>query len=259
MRVIISKDYDEMSKTAGSFVRERLLKKPNLVLGLATGSTPVGLYKELIRLHREEGLSFKDVVTFNLDEYCGLSPDHSQSYHYFMRENLFKDIDIKSENTHVPDGLSENVEESCQEYEEEIEKYGGIDLQVLGIGRDGHVAFNEPGSSLTSRTRVKTLDEGTIKDNSRFFEKEEEVPTLAITMGIGTIMEAKEHLLLISGKSKAEAAARAIEGPITSQVTASVLQSHRKVIAILDEEASSLLERKDYYNLTEEQTRKLGY
>lgn len=259
MRVVILKDYDEVSKTAASIVRARLLRKPNLVLGLATGSTPEGVYRELIRLHREEGLSFKDVVTFNLDEYCGLSPDHPQSYHYFMREKLFKDIDIKPENTHVPDGLSKNVEDFCQKYEEEIKKYGGIDLQVLGIGGDGHIAFNEPGSSLSSRTRVKTLDENTVKDNSRFFEREEDVPKLAITMGIGTIMEAKEVLLLISGKKKAEVAARAIEGPITSQVTASALQNHPKVTAILDEEVASLLRRKDYYKFTEEQREKLGY
>ncbi len=254
MRVIVAKDYDEMSKRAGSIVKDRLAKKPNLVLGLATGSTPVGLYKELIRLHKEEGLSFKDVVTFNLDEYCGLSHDHPQSYHYFMKENLFKDIDIKPENTHIPEGLSKNVEEFCRKYEEEIKKCGGIDLQVLGIGGDGHIAFNEPGSSLSSRTRVKTLDEGTIKDNARFFEREEDVPKIAITMGIGTIMEAKEHLLLINGKNKAEAAAKAIEGPITSQITASVLQNHPKTIAILDEEAASLLERSDYYKFTEEQS-----
>ena len=259
MRVVILKDYDEMSKRAGSIVRDRLLKKPNLVLGLATGSIPEGLYKELIRLHKEEGLSFKDVVTFNLDEYCGISPDHPQSYHYFMREKLFKDIDIKLENTHVPEGLSKNPEEFCQRYEEEIKKYGGIDLQVLGIGGDGHIAFNEPGSSLSSRTRVKTLDENTVKDNSRFFEREEDVPKLAITMGIGTILESKEALLLISGENKAEVAARAIEGPISSQVTASALQNHPKVTAILDEGAASLLRRKDYYKFTEEQRGKLGY
>ena len=257
--MVILKDYDEVSKRAASIVRARLLKKPNLVLGLATGSTPEGLYKELIRLHREEGLSFKDVVTFNLDEYCGLSLDHPQSYHYFMREKLFKDIDIKPENTHVPDGLSKNVEDFCQKYEEEIKKCGGIDLQILGIGGDGHIAFNEPGSSLSSRTRVKTLDENTVKDNSRFFEREEDVPKLAITMGIGTIMEAKEVLLLISGKKKAEVATRAIEGPITSQVTASALQNHPKVTAILDEEVASLFRRKDYYKFTEEQRGKLGY
>ena len=259
MEIIVKKDYEEMSKEAAKIVKNRLLKKPNLVLGLATGSTPIGLYKELIRMHKEEGLSFKEVKTFNLDEYYGLSPEHPQSYHYFMKENLFKDIDIDSQNIQVPDGLAKEIEEYCSSYEEEIKRCGGIDLQVLGIGGDGHIGFNEPGSSLGSRTRLKTLDEGTIKDNSRFFGSIEEVPKYAITMGIGTVMDCKEIILLASGKNKAEVVARAIEGPVTSQVTASILQFHPRVIAILDEDAASSLKRRDYYKFVEEGVKRFKY
>ncbi len=255
MRVIIVKNYDEMSKKAAGIIKNRLEQKPDLVLGLATGSTPMGLYKELIRLHKEKSVSFAKVRTFNLDEYLGLKPDNDQSYHYFMFENLFKHIDIPRENIYIPDGLTNDPGKFCQWYEEEIEKVGGLDLQVIGIGRDGHIGFNEPGSSLASLTRVKTLDEQTIKDNSRFFEKPEDVPHFAITMGVGTILEAKEILFLANGASKSEIVARAIEGPVTSQVTASILQIHPKAIAILDEEAATSLQRKDYYKYAEEQVR----
>ncbi|MCK4992377.1 MAG: glucosamine-6-phosphate deaminase, partial [Bacteroidales bacterium] len=235
--------YDEMSKRAGSIVRDRLLKKANLVLGLATGSTPEGLYKELIRLHKEEGLSFKDVVTFNLDEYCGLSPDHPQSYHYFMREKLFKDIDIKPENTHVPEGLSKNPEEFCQKYEEEIKKYGGIELFLGGIGPDGHIAFNEPGSSLHSRTRVKTLTYDTILANSRFFNDDmSKVPTQALTVGVGTVMDAREVVIIITGFNKARAVREVIEGGISHMWTVSMLQLHEHAVISLDEPATMELQ-----------------
>lgn len=258
MQVIIKANYDEMSREGAQIVKSRLLKKPNLVLGLATGTTPLGLYRELIRMHREEGLSFSHVVTFNLDEYLGLPPEHEQSYNFFMMENLFKHIDINPKNIHIPDGRTKpvDVEEYCEWYESRIRKVGGIDLQVLGIGRDGHIGFNEPGSSLGSRTRVKTLTEETIQDNSRFFNKPSEVPVYSITMGVGTIMEAKEIMLLASGKNKASAIATAIEGGVTAQVTASVLQLHRRVIVILDEDAASLLKRKDYYNFVTRTTKK---
>jgi len=260
MRVIIKKTYEEMSKEAAKIIKELIERKPNCVLGLATGSTPVGLYKELIRMHREEGLDFSQVITFNLDEYYGLTPDHPQSYRYFMEENLFKGINIKKENTHVPDGTVklEEVEEYCRKYEEMIKQAGGIDIQVLGIGGDGHIAFNEPGSSLASRTRLVALDEQTIKDNSRFFESEEEVPRFALSMGVGTILEAKEIILLANGKKKAEVVAKAIEGPVTSQITASALQLHPKVTAILDEEAASQLKRVSYYKFVEEAEKKIG-
>jgi len=255
MRVLIVKNYDEMSKEAAKIVKSRLEQKPDLVLGLATGSTPLGLYQELIRMHKENSLSFAKVRTFNLDEYLGLKPDNDQSYHYFMFENLFKHIDVPRENIYIPDGLANDPEKFCQWYEDEIEKAGGLDLQVVGIGRDGHIGFNEPGSSLASRTRVKSLDEGTIKDNSRFFAKPEEVPHFAITMGVGTILESKEILFLANGAGKSEIVARAIEGPVTSQVTASILQIHPKAIAILDEAAAAGLQRKDYYKYAEEQAR----
>ncbi len=256
MEVIIKKNYEAISEEAARVVKERLLEKPDLVLGLATGSTPLGLYKELVRMHREEGLSFKKVRTFNLDEYYGLSPDHPQSYHYFMNANLFSQIDIDLANTHIPDGLAKNVGKYCLEYEEKIEKCGGIDLQILGIGRDGHIGFNEPGSSLASRTRIKTLEEQTVKDNSRFFKSIDEVPRYAITTGVGTVMDSKEIILLASGKNKAGIIAKAIEGPVTSQITASILQVHPQVIAILDEEATSSLKRKDYYKFVEEGVKK---
>ena len=255
MRVLIVKNYDEMSKEAGKMVKTGLEQKPDLVLGLATGSTPLGLYQELIRMHKKDSISFAKVRTFNLDEYLGLKPDNDQSYHYFMFENLFKHIDIPRENIYIPDGQARDPEKFCQWYEDEIEKAGGLDLQVVGIGRDGHIGFNEPGSSLASRTRVKTLDEQTIKDNSRFFAKPEDVPHFAITMGVGTILESKEILFLASGAGKSGIVARAIEGPVTSLVTASILQIHPKAVAILDEAAAADLQRKDYYKYAEEQAR----
>src|SRR4029078_11769993 len=177
--------------------------KPKCVLGLATGSTPLGLYRELIRLHRDEGLDFSRVVTFNLDEYVGLGPTHPQSYRYFMQSNLFDHINVDVRNTHVPDGRALDFESHCEQYERRIKEEGGIDLQVLGIGTDGHIAFNEPGSSLGSRTRLKTLTSETVADNARFFGSEREVPRLAITMGVGTILESRRCLLLAAGHNKA--------------------------------------------------------
>ncbi|MBN1475732.1 glucosamine-6-phosphate deaminase [Candidatus Sumerlaeota bacterium] len=247
MEVIITKDYDEMSKAAADVIAEQILRKPNAVLGLATGGTPVGTYKELIRRHKEGKLDFSKIVTFNLDEYLGLPTTHDQSYHYFMYDNLFSHVNINPQNVHVPSGTAVNVEEFCEWYEDEIDKAGGIDLQLLGIGGDGHIAFNEPGSSLGSRTRMKTLTEETIEDNARFFDKREDVPRFAITMGVGTILEAKKLLLVANGEKKAETVAKFIEGPITSQVTASALQLHPHAIVILDEGAASKLEHADYY------------
>lgn len=247
MRVIIEKDYDAMSKRAAEIVADLVRTKPDCVLGLATGSTPIGMYKELIRMHKEEGLDFSLVTTFNLDEYYGLPPDHEQSYYYFMQENLFKHINVSPHRVHVPSGLAKDVKAYCESYERMIKEAGGIDLQVLGIGGDGHIAFNEPGSSLASRTRLVALDEQTIRDNARFFEREEDVPRYAVTMGVGTILEARRLMLLANGKKKAEVVARAIEGPVTSQITASALQLHPDVVIILDEEAASELKRRDYY------------
>ncbi len=249
MRVIITKDYDAMSRRAAKFVRELIEKKPDAVIGFATGSTPIGLYKELIRMHKEEGIDFSKIVTFNLDEYIGLPKDHPESYHTFMWENLFKHINVNPSNVHIPDGTVPDVEAYCQWYEERIKKFGGIDLQILGIGRDGHIGFNEPGSSLGSRTRIKTLARETIEDNARFFDGDiNKVPRQAITMGVGTIMEARTLLLLASGKNKAEAVKKTVEGPITAMVPASIMQLHPKAILVLDEEAASLLEREYEYD-----------
>jgi glucosamine-6-phosphate deaminase len=209
------------------------------------------MYRELIRMHRDEGLDFSRVVTFNLDEYVGLDPNHPQSYRYFMQKNLFAHINIDQRNTHVPDGRALDFESYCDNYEKTIREEGGIDLQVLGIGSDGHIAFNEPGSSLGSRTRLKTLTAETVRDNARFFGSEAEVPRLAITMGVGTILESRQCLLLASGPTKAHAIRNTIEGPVTAQVTASALQLHRDVVAIIDEDAAQFLERRDYYRQVE--------
>ena len=247
MRVIVERDGAGVSRRAAQFVGNLIRRRPTCVLGLATGSTPLGLYKALIQMHREEGLDFSRVVTFNLDEYVGLPATHPQSYRFFMQQNLFDHINIDIRNTHVPDGRALDFETYCPQYEKLIVDEGGIDLQILGIGSDGHIAFNEPGSSLGSRTRLKTLTGETVRDNARFFGSEEAVPRLAITMGVGTILESRQCLLLATGESKAKAIRDTIEGPITAQVTASALQLHRDVISIVDEEAGRLLERRSYY------------
>lgn len=247
MRVIILPDAEAVARRAARFVVDLMAKKPACVLGLATGSTPLGAYRELIRQHRESGLDFSHVTTFNLDEYVGLGPSHPQSYRQFMQTNFFDQINVDVNQTHVPDGRALNFEHSCRLYEQRIAEAGGIDLQILGIGTDGHIAFNEPGSSLGSRTRLKTLTSETIRDNARFFGSEEDVPRLAITMGVGTILESRCCLLMAIGESKATAIRDTVEGPITAQVTASALQLHREVIVVVDEAAANLLARKDYY------------
>jgi glucosamine-6-phosphate deaminase len=239
MEIIISPTYEEMSKAAAKAVAELLNSKPNAVLGLPTGSTPIGLYKELARMHKSEGLDFSRVTTFNLDEYVGLKKDHPQSYHYFMHENLFKHINILAQNVYIPSGTTDNYAAFCAWYERRIKECGGIDLQLLGIGSDGHIGFNEPSSSLGSRTRIKTLAKSTIEDNARFFEKIEDVPIYAITMGVGTIFEARKIVFLANGANKADAVAKAIEGPVTSMITASALQLHPDVTAYLDRAAAS--------------------
>jgi glucosamine-6-phosphate deaminase len=251
MRVIVEPDAEGVARTAARFVARLVRRKPGCMLGLATGGTPLGMYRELIRMHREEGLDVSHIVTFNLDEYVGLGPTHPQSYRRFMQENLFDHLNVDPRNTHVPDGRALDFDAFCQQYERMIAEAGGIDLQVLGIGSDGHIAFNEPGSSLGSRTRLKTLTEETIRDNARFFGGPEHVPRLAITMGVGTILESRQCLLLACGPSKARAIRDTIEGPVTAQVTASALQLHRDVIAVVDEEAGRLLERRDYYREVE--------
>jgi len=247
MEVIVHDAYEDMCKTAARVVAKALNRKPNAVLGLATGSTPLGLYQELVRMHRDEGLDFSQVTTFNLDEYVGLDRTHPQSYHYFMRENLFKHINIPKQNTYIPSGTTDNYEAFCQWYEQRIKECGGIDLQVLGIGSDGHIAFNEPSSSLGSRTRIKTLAKQTIDDNARFFDSAEEVPIYAITMGVGTILEAREIILLANGEKKADAVAGAVEGPVACMNTASALQLHPRTMFLVDRPAASKLKMLDYY------------
>lgn len=247
MRVIIEADRAGVARRAAAIVARLIRRKPRCVLGLATGSTPQGTYGELIRLHRESELDFSQVVTFNLDEYVGLGPNDPQSYRYFMQRSLFDDINVKPENTHVPDGLATDFEAFCEKYEQQIRDVGGIDLQILGIGTDGHIAFNEPGSSLGSRTRLKSLTIETIKDNARFFGSVERVPRLAITVGVGTILESRCCLLLAIGSAKAAAIRDTVEGPVTAQVTASALQLHREVLVVLDAAAASKLRRHKYY------------
>lgn len=245
MRVIIVKDKAQLGKTAAGLIAAQMRKRPDsatFVLGLATGSSPIPLYQELIRLNREENLDFSATVTFNLDEYVGLEPTHPQSYRAFMNEQLFDHININKENTHVPDGLADDVEFSCAEYEKMMKDTGGVNCQVLGIGSNGHIGFNEPGTSLASRTHKTRLADNTINDNARFFERRDDVPTEAITMGIGTILDAERIVLVANGENKADVIARAIEGPITATLPASALQPHPNVTFVITEDAGAKLE-----------------
>jgi len=243
MEVVIKENYEQMSKLAAELIAKVVRSKPNAVLGLATGSTPVGTYKELIRMHKEDGLDFSGITTFNLDEYVGLNPDHDQSYRYFMNDNLFNHINVDKSKTFVPDGMAKDVPAFCKWYEDQMLKAGGIDIQLLGIGGNGHIAFNEPGSSLGSRTRVKTLDDGTINDNTRFFSSKDEVPRFAITMGIGTIMDARQLVLLANKETKADAIKETVEGPITAMVPATIVQLHPKATIVVDKDAAKKLTR----------------
>lgn len=247
MEIIIQPDAKAGSETAARVLARRLREKPDAVLGLATGSTPLLLYRELARLHREEHLDFSGVTTFNLDEYVGLSADDPHSYHGYMWENLFRHINIRPEAVHIPDGLAEDIPASCARYEDAIRDAGGIDVQVLGIGTDGHLGFNEPSSSLASRTRIKTLTARTRKDNARFFGDEQKVPHHVITMGLGTIMDARACLMIAFGAAKAAAIARAVEGPVTAMCPASILQMHPAARVVVDEAAAGELTRADYY------------
>ncbi len=247
MEVIISPTPEAASEVAARLVARQVCEKPACVLGLATGATPRRLYGCLVRMHREEGLDFSRVTTFNLDEYVRLDPGHPASYHRFMDENLFAHLPVARERIHIPDGLSADVPAHCAAYEEAIRAAGGVDLQILGLGVDGHLGFNEPGSSLASRTRIKTLAEQTRRDNAPFFPDGKAVPHHVITMGLGTIMESRTCLLLAFGAVKAEAVARTVEGPVTASVPGSVLQFHPRAKVLLDEEAASQLVRGDYY------------
>ena len=248
MEIIIQETGQAASEAAARVVARLVREKPNAVIGLATGSTPLMLYKELIRMRKEDGLDFSKVITFNLDEYIGLAPDHEQSYRRFMNENLFGHININMENTHVPDGMAADVPAACAAYEQSITDAGGIDLQVLGIGSDGHVGFNEPTSSFASRTRIKTLTRQTVADNARFFDGDESrVPHHCITMGIGTILDARMTIMLAFGANKAAAIAATVEGPVASRMPASILQNHPSAKVFIDEAAAEQLKLADYY------------
>lgn len=244
MRVIIQKDYDVVSAWAAAFVASYLRaantspEKP-FVLGLPTGSTPIGMYRELIKLYTKNIISFAHVVTFNMDEYVGLPEDHPMSYHTFMWENFFNHIDIKKENVKILNGNASDLQKECDEYEEKIKSYGGIDIFVGGVGPDGHIAFNEPGSSLTSRTRIKTLTMDTLIANSRFFGDDiRNVPKTALTVGVGTVMDARRVMLLVTGHNKARALHMGVEGGVNHMWTISTLQLHRHAVIVCDEEAT---------------------
>lgn len=243
MRIIIEKDYEAMSKKSAEILAEVVKEKPEAVLGLATGGTPVSMYRNLIDMNKEGKIDFSKVTSVNLDEYKGLSGEHDQSYRYFMNNNLFNHINIDKKNTYVPNGLAEDIEKECGEYDKRIENLGGIDLQLLGIGNNGHIGFNEPDDFLHMSTHLTGLTEGTIEANARFFDKKEDVPTEAITMGLGGIMKAKKILLIASGENKAEIISKLVEGKITTQVPATLLQVHPNVTIVVDEAAASLLKK----------------
>lgn len=247
MEVVIKPDYEQVCAEAAAIILEAWKRKNDLVLGLATGKTPVGLYERLVDLHEKGQLDFSPVVAFNLDEYLGLGETHPQSFARYMDRHLLHHVPIRKENIHHLDGRTTDIEGHCRAYEQKIKAAGGIDIQILGIGKNGHIAFNEPGSSLGSRTRLKILTRETVEANRPFFKDEQEVPRFCLTMGIATILETKMVLLLASGKDKAEGVARAIEGPVTSALPASALQFHPQVKFIVDEAAASGLAGAAYY------------
>ena len=252
MRVVILPTEQEVSHFAADIISDAIKGKPDLVLGLATGSTPRATYEILIEKYQQGELSFKRVSTFNLDEYVGLAPNHSQSYRYFMNKHLFNHIDIDIQNINIPECLNNDYEKCSADYETLIAEQGGIGVQLLGLGSNGHIGFNEPTSSLSSKTRIKTLTEKTIENNSRFFSSSEFQPSLAITMGIGTILESKSILLIATGKKKKKAVVDMIEGPLSAMCPASSLQLHDNAVIVLDEVAASGLELCEYYLYTEQ-------
>lgn len=242
MKLIVTKDYESMSIRAAQEMATLISNKPNAILGLATGGTPVGMYKKLIEMNKEGDLDFSKVTTINLDEYIGLSEKHPKSYRFFMNENLFNHININKKNTFLPNGLAEDAEEEGKNYDNMIDSLGGTDIQLLGIGKNGHIAFNEPDEDLVAGTHSTKLTESTINSNARFFNSIDEVPKTAITMGLGQIMKAKKILLLASGKDKAEAIKGLMSGKITTSNPSTMLQMHKDVTLIADEDAVSLLE-----------------
>ncbi|KZM52924.1 glucosamine-6-phosphate deaminase [Geobacillus stearothermophilus] len=241
LKLLKAADYAEMSRQAADIIIKQVKEKPNAVLGLATGSTMLGVYRELAADHRQNGTSYRLVRTVNLDEYVGLGPDHPNSYRHYMNEHLFSKLDIPLHETHVPNGLAADLDEECRRYERLIDEVGGIDLQLLGIGRNGHIGFNEPGTPFSSPTHVVELTELTREANARFFPSLDDVPRYAITMGIATILRSRRLVLLASGREKAEAMARLLEGVVTPDLPASALHLHPDVTIIADREALSLI------------------
>ena len=241
MRIYLSEDYKAMSRRAANIISAQVITKPDSVLGLATGGTPVGAYQQLVEWYKKGDLSFAEIKTVNLDEYLGLSPHHEQSYRYFMQVNLFDHIDIKPENTHVLNGLAKDPQAECAAYNQLIRDLGGIDLQLLGMGHNGHIAFNEPGDDFGLETHVVTLTDRTIDANTRFFESRDEVPRHALSMGIKNIMQARRILIVVSGEEKAETVCKAFAGTVTKDVPASVLQLHPDVTLVGDRAALSKL------------------
>lgn len=247
MEVIIRPSADETSELVAKIIDDELRKNPHIVLGLATGRTMERVYDKLVKKHREEGLDFSLCRTFNLDEYVGLMPCDPHSYRYYMNKHLFTKVNIDLRNTYLPNGIAPDLNKECEEYETLIQRAGGIDLQLLGIGRSGHIGFNEPLSALKSRTRVKALSPQTIEQNACFFEDKSKMPRRAITMGVGTILSCRRCILLATGEEKAEIIAKAVEGPITSMISATALQLHPRCTVIVDELAASKLQCRDYY------------
>lgn len=241
MKIYMTEDYQTMSRKAANILSAQIILKPNSVLGLATGSTPVGMYKQLVAWYEKGDLDFAEIKTVNLDEYVGLEPTHEQSYNYFMREHLFEHVNINPANTNIPDGLAADPAAECRWYNQVIRQLGGIDIQVLGMGRNGHIGFNEPGDAFELETHVVDLAKSTIEANSRFFASRDDVPRQAMSMGIKSIMMAKKILLMVSGEEKAEAVMRSFTGPVTPQVPASILQLHPYVTLVGDKAALSKL------------------
>ncbi len=243
MKIYVTKDYDEMSRKAANIISAQITLNPRSVLGLATGSSPVGAYKHLVKRYKKGDLDFSGITSINLDEYVGLSADNDQSYAYFMHDNLFNHVNISEKNVFLPDGLNENDAEECARYDEVIRTHGPIDLQLLGLGENGHIGFNEPDTCFAGGTHKVKLTDGTVAANSRFFASADDVPKFAYSMGVQSIMLAKRILLIASGEKKADALNKALFGPITPEVPASALQLHHDVIIVADEAAYSLVKR----------------
>jgi glucosamine-6-phosphate deaminase len=246
MRIIVCENYEEVSKKAAQMILSQVTLKPNSVLGLATGSTPIGMYENLVKLNKNGDIDFSEVRTFNLDEYYNLPKENDQSYHYFMYKNLFNHININPANIHIPNGMTNDVEAECERYDSLIKEAGGVDIQVLGIGNNAHIGFNEPTVNFEKGTHLVELEESTIEANSRFFDNIEDVPKKAITMGVGSIFKSKKIMLIATGENKAEAIYNTVYGKVVPEVPASILQFHSDIVLILDKDAAKLLKEEDY-------------